>query len=468
MLSKQEFLDLANEWQLAPEVVEKDYVIGWLLWGISTEDALHRSWVFKGGTCLKKCFFETYRFSEDLDFTVLPNGPFRAAELIRIFPALLRRVQDASGIDLLSRDPLFKDQPDGYSSQGRAYYRSAITGQHQRVKLDITSKEVVVRPPVLRNCAHPYSDTFPQQISVRCYAFEEVFAEKIRALAERCRPRDLYDVINLFRRSDLHTAPNLIYSVLREKCKTKGIPVPELSTIADSPFSGELHSEWANMLVHQLPQLPPIESFLEELKAFWDWLTGKGEAISLAPVPVLSQDVTAWRPPPTVWRWGQGVPIEAIRFAAANRLCLDLGYSGTIRRIEPYSLRRTRDGNLLLYAWKVSAGEIRAYRVDRIQNVQVTTQPYRARFAVEFGAAGPVGVADTSLRESWANEPRQRLGRSGPPPLRHHFGPVYVYQCPYCQKEFRHTKNDRTLRQHKDEYGHKCHGKTGFLVRIDH
>ena len=28
------------------------------------------SWVFKGGTCLKKCYFETYRFSEDLDFTL--------------------------------------------------------------------------------------------------------------------------------------------------------------------------------------------------------------------------------------------------------------------------------------------------------------------------------------------------------------------------------------------------------------
>jgi predicted nucleotidyltransferase component of viral defense system len=28
------------------------------------------SWVFKGGACLKKCYFETYRFSEDLDFSL--------------------------------------------------------------------------------------------------------------------------------------------------------------------------------------------------------------------------------------------------------------------------------------------------------------------------------------------------------------------------------------------------------------
>ena len=43
--------------------------------GESGRIPLSKSWVFKGGTCLKKCYIETYRFSEDLDFTVLPGGP---------------------------------------------------------------------------------------------------------------------------------------------------------------------------------------------------------------------------------------------------------------------------------------------------------------------------------------------------------------------------------------------------------
>ena len=38
-------------------------------WRASAPEALRESWLFKGGTCLKKCF-ETYRFSEDLDFTL--------------------------------------------------------------------------------------------------------------------------------------------------------------------------------------------------------------------------------------------------------------------------------------------------------------------------------------------------------------------------------------------------------------
>ena len=75
MISHQEIKNLVAEWGLREDIIEKDYVIGWLLWGISAEPELNANWAFKGGTALKKCFIETWRFSEDLDFTVLPDGP---------------------------------------------------------------------------------------------------------------------------------------------------------------------------------------------------------------------------------------------------------------------------------------------------------------------------------------------------------------------------------------------------------
>ena len=75
MIPKGEILALRGEWSLSEEIIEKDYVLGWLLAGIAAEPALRNLWVFKGGTALRKCYFETYRFSEDLDFTVLPGGP---------------------------------------------------------------------------------------------------------------------------------------------------------------------------------------------------------------------------------------------------------------------------------------------------------------------------------------------------------------------------------------------------------
>jgi predicted nucleotidyltransferase component of viral defense system len=68
MIRKDQILERAREWQLRPEVVEKDYVLGWLLASVSADAEAANRWVLKGGTCVKKCFFETYRFSEDLDF----------------------------------------------------------------------------------------------------------------------------------------------------------------------------------------------------------------------------------------------------------------------------------------------------------------------------------------------------------------------------------------------------------------
>jgi hypothetical protein len=63
--------DLGLPW----EVLERDYLLSWILAGIGQVPALKGSLVFKGGTALKKCYFGEYRFSEDLDFTGLPGAP---------------------------------------------------------------------------------------------------------------------------------------------------------------------------------------------------------------------------------------------------------------------------------------------------------------------------------------------------------------------------------------------------------
>ncbi len=85
MIQKQELLDLAKDFGLQPNVVEKDYVLGWLLAGIGEHPTTRDTWVFKGGTCLKKCFFETYRFSEDLDFTLTDPAHLDQVFLRKLF-----------------------------------------------------------------------------------------------------------------------------------------------------------------------------------------------------------------------------------------------------------------------------------------------------------------------------------------------------------------------------------------------
>ena len=400
VISYQALKNLAAQFLLREDIVEKDYLIGWVLWGIGTDPELGTKWVFKGGTCLKKCYIETYRFSEDLDFTVMPEGPVGSGQVLPILEQLLARVHDASGIDFSVRAPYLRERPNGLSAEGRIYYRGPRNApMAASLKLDLSAEEKVVRPTVLRPIAHPYPDQLSDPGTARCYAFEELFAEKIRVMGERSRPRDLYDIIDLFWRQDLKAEPALIRTVLTEKCRVKGIPIPTLKTIQNPSRRAELEAEWANMLSHQLPALPPFEQFWGELPRLFDWLEGVAGRKELPPIPVeVEVEKTAvWVPPPVVWTSGIGVPFEPIRFAAANHLCVELVYqkeTGEITTpiIEPYSLRRTRSGDLLLHALKTPTRESKVYRIDRIQKVTVTTKPFVPKYRIEFSPAGPINA----------------------------------------------------------------------------
>src|SRR5438477_8770290 len=99
MIAKQEIMDFAREFSLPVNTIEKDYVLGWLLAGIANDTELFEKWLFKGGTCLKKCYFETYRFSEDLDFTIPGESAYEPAALKAALAELTAWVRDRSGIE---------------------------------------------------------------------------------------------------------------------------------------------------------------------------------------------------------------------------------------------------------------------------------------------------------------------------------------------------------------------------------
>jgi len=460
MISVADIRELAAEWQLLEEIVEKDYVLGWILWGIAHEPRLADHWVFKGGTCLKKCYIETYRFSEDLDFTVLPSGIWQPDDLRAVFGGVLLRVYRESGIECRSQPLQFKLRPGGNSTEGRVYYTGPRkTPTPARIKLDITPNECVVLPPVHREISHSYLDELPAPRTIQCYAFEEVFAEKVRAMGERCRPRDLYDIVNLYRHPEIHPVTPLIYDTLKAKCEFKSVPVPTLGLLQASPHRTELETEWENMLAHQLPALPPFDSFWQELPGLFAWLEGR-LPVSVPPAIRRAVGETPWRAPATISRWGSGSPIETIRFAGANRLCIELTYEGAKRIIEPYSLRRTLDGNLVLHALRSDSHKHRSYRVDRIEGVRITKQTFQPVYQVEFSTIGPI-VAPPTARPAAAI-------KTAKPRSKAHFsrGLVRVVQCTLCGKQFRRTTTGTKLKPHKRKIGRlDCPGRTGIFVR---
>ena len=221
------------------------------------------------------------------------------------------------------------------------------------------------------------------------------------------------------------------------------------------------------MLGHQLPVLPPFQSFWGALPEFFSWVEG---AVAPAPTPEpLAAGEEVLRPAVGSLR-RQGVAgssfLETIRFAASNRLCVDLDYVNeqgqrSVRTIEPYSLRRTAAGDIVLHAVGADSRKARSYRTDRIRGALVTNRTFVPQYAIELNATelgaipparGPVGG------NSLAARPRVMRG------IRTRTGPTYIYECPYCHKKFRRSKSNSRLGPHKTSDGWDCSGHTGYLV----
>ena len=67
--------ELRKKYNVSWELLEQDYLLSWVLAGIARIPQLRKIMILKGGTALKKNYFGDYRFSQDLDFTILGKIP---------------------------------------------------------------------------------------------------------------------------------------------------------------------------------------------------------------------------------------------------------------------------------------------------------------------------------------------------------------------------------------------------------
>jgi predicted nucleotidyltransferase component of viral defense system len=415
LIPKSEVLTVAGETQLLATTVEKDYVLGWVLFGISAHAEMQK-WLFKGGTCLKKCYFETYRFSEDLDFTIPSAVPYEPVAIKAALGELTTWVRDRSGIEFPAEGIELEELEN---KRGKRTYQAKLTfggplqlakQQQQRVKLDLTQDEIVIEPGVPRAVDHAYSDAPTPRPQVLCYTLDEILAEKTRALYERSgRSRDVYDVVNIDRNFRSEVSETKVRELVRRKFEFKGIALPGLEALMARIDAAVLEVDWKNALGHQLPMLPPAADFLVALREAASWLvTTIVPPAPPPPVPGPAAEhvlpVLRFPRSPTLGAVGLGRTVPAgaagappvyssrmdrIRYAARNRLLARVRYHGVARLVEPYSLRMPKTGNLLLYVFETqrgtgAGGGIKAFKVAEIGDVEVTSQAFNPRFLVEL------------------------------------------------------------------------------------
>lgn len=388
--------------------------LGWVLFAIANHAEFGR-WLFKGGTCLKKCFFDTYRFSEDLDFTVPADALYDAGS-IRAGPlAIADWVRDQAGIEF-PEEHLQIEESINKRGQKTYYVRMTFVGplqlaraERQRIRFDLTRDELVADAPELREVFHGYSDTPEPLPRIRCYTLAEILAEKIRALFERSgRARDVYDVVNVGRNLRTELSPDVIRELASKKFAFKALDPPTPDRILARVDSDVLASDWINALRHQLPVLPPVAAFLAGLREVLEWVMGvAAPGPALVAVPARRDEAPVPRVqfgrPLAVRALGRGAPagpgiwpdtvygskMDRVRYAARNRLLARVAYHGVTRLVEPYSLRMPGTGNLLLYVFELERGfgpgeGIKAFKVAELGDVQVTDRPFQPQYLVEL------------------------------------------------------------------------------------
>jgi len=243
MIPAGELRRLAGTWGTDVTVVERDYVLSWVLAALYGRPTLRELLAFKGGTALRKCYFSNYRFSADLDFTLRTS--LSPEDLRREIELACRIITEETGLELVpAYFRTLRDVPGEEAYQARIAYTGPLGrlgGDQPRIRLDLTIYETLVLPPEYRPTHHPYSDADALDLTVPVYALEEMLAEKLRAMLRRARARDLYDVWQLFTRYAGAVDRRLTRQVLEEKARFKGL-------VFDSPadfLTPENREAWA-------------------------------------------------------------------------------------------------------------------------------------------------------------------------------------------------------------------------------
>ena len=243
MISLNEIRRKAREQGVPISTVERDYAQNWLL---KTQSSF--PFALKGGTGIRKVYFNNYRFSDDLDFTLLED--IAKTKLERIIQMAIDRARDESGINF-REDTGLKENVNGFVSY--VYFQIMQRGNNvTSVKLDITKidSEKILLPLGKKRIFHLYSDNLDAEIMV--YALEEIEAEKIRSLFQRTRPRDLYDVWYLWDRVD----QSKVMLILPEKFRVKGVKL-DLKGLVQRKLN--FKNAWETSLGYQMKNLPEFE-----------------------------------------------------------------------------------------------------------------------------------------------------------------------------------------------------------------
>ena len=258
MIKPGEIQKIARESGVRDQQIEKDYILSWILQGVSWHKALSNAIVFKGGTVLKKIYFEDYRFSEDLDYTLLDND-IPNEQIIEWFSEIFEYISEEANI------PFEIIENNEYHDGGINFYINYIgplggLGANKKVKVDISRSETLVFEPVWKKVILGYSDQGEHQLL--CYSLKEVLVEKLRSVMQRMQARDFYDIWYLLEVHGMEV--DFCINEFKSKCENKDVNSADFHAKLEQRLP-QYKGRWKKSMADQIQDLPNFETIQREV-----------------------------------------------------------------------------------------------------------------------------------------------------------------------------------------------------------
>ncbi len=162
--------------------IEQDLVISRVLIEIFSDEYLYEHLAFRGGTALHKLYLKPApRYSEDIDLVQIKPGPIKP---------ILQRIDEVVTFFNEKRNTKVR----GHGAKAMYRFTSEYEDMPLRLKIEINCKEHF---NVFDWVSFPFkieNDWFSGNASIRTYNIHELLATKLRALYQRSKGRDLFDI----------------------------------------------------------------------------------------------------------------------------------------------------------------------------------------------------------------------------------------------------------------------------------
>lgn len=261
MIKPGEIQKKARKAGVRDQQIEKDYILSWIILGISQHQQLASAIVFKGGTVLKKVYFEDYRFSEDLDFTLLNDArqEITNEQIFGWFNEVFEYIKEEGNIPLSITD---NNQHEDGGINFYISYSGPLGGLagNKKVKVDISRSEKLEYTPVMKDVVLNYSDLETHQLL--CYPLEEILVEKMRSVMQRMQARDFYDIWFLLEQQGMDAAFHM--ATFEQKCASKNLKATDFHKKLSERLP-QYKGRWQNSMNEQIKDLPSFEKVEREV-----------------------------------------------------------------------------------------------------------------------------------------------------------------------------------------------------------